>query len=297
MPERVSERMPERWPERMSDDGRNECRTMAGTNVGRWPERMSDDGRNECRTMAGTNVGRRSERCRMTTGKLVEAHALRRSRLESSRGCQGIAALGSAALDTLGFQGAGRPTETSIARADEPSVHRAQPPGRCPGPRGLPPVRANSVSRCHLQARLKLDDGKPRRETVARLPVLVDADDFDKPVLHQIVERFEVLLVGFAHAAIVAGAGHQIMIARPPTSAPDATRGCRPRGQCYTLIMQEATPETPSAAPLKGDPFFAQLKADIEEGVAAADRGELFTVEEARERARKTLLEIQRTAF
>jgi hypothetical protein len=63
------------------------------------------------------------------------------------------------------------------------------------------------------------------------------------------------------------------------------------------LIMQEATPETPSAAPLKGDPFFAQLKADIEEGVAAADRGELFTVEEARERARKTLLEIQRTAF
>jgi hypothetical protein len=33
--------------------------------------------------------------------------------------------------------------------------------------------------------------------------------------LHQIVERVEVLLADFSHAAIVAAAGHQIMIARP----------------------------------------------------------------------------------
>jgi hypothetical protein len=33
--------------------------------------------------------------------------------------------------------------------------------------------------------------------------------------LHQIVERVKVLLADFSHAAIVAAAGHQSMIARP----------------------------------------------------------------------------------
>ncbi len=56
---------------------------------------------------------------------------------------------------------------------------------------------------------------KPRRDPIAGLAEFVDADHLDEPGLHQIVERVEVLLADFSHAAIVAAAGHQIMIARP----------------------------------------------------------------------------------
>ncbi len=47
----------------------------------------------------------------------------------------------------------------------------------------------------------------------------------------------------------------------------------------------------------KGDPFFEQLKADVLEGAAAADRGELFTIDEARARALGTIARIQRDEF
>jgi hypothetical protein len=50
--------------------------------------------------------------------------------------------------------------------------------------------------------------------------VLVNADHLDEPVLHQSVERVEVFLADFAHAAIVARARHQIMIAWPTKNAP-----------------------------------------------------------------------------
>ena len=60
---------------------------------------------------------------------------------------------------------------------------------------------------------------KPRRDPIAGLAEFVDADHLDEPGLHQIVERVEVLLADFAHAAIVAAAGHQIMIARPTENA------------------------------------------------------------------------------
>ncbi len=60
---------------------------------------------------------------------------------------------------------------------------------------------------------------KPRRDPIAGLAELVDADHLDEPGLHQIVERVEVLLADFSHAAIVADAGHQIMIARPTENA------------------------------------------------------------------------------
>jgi hypothetical protein len=56
---------------------------------------------------------------------------------------------------------------------------------------------------------------KPRRDPIAGLAEFVDADHLNEPVLHQGVERVEVLLADFPHAAIVAAAGHQIMIARP----------------------------------------------------------------------------------
>ncbi len=56
---------------------------------------------------------------------------------------------------------------------------------------------------------------KPRRDPIAGLAEFVDADHLDEPGLHQRVERVEVLLADFSHAAIVANAGHQIMIARP----------------------------------------------------------------------------------
>ena len=54
-----------------------------------------------------------------------------------------------------------------------------------------------------------------RRDPIAGLAEFVDADHLDEPGLHQIVERVEVLLADFSHAAIVAAAGHQIMIDRP----------------------------------------------------------------------------------
>ena len=56
---------------------------------------------------------------------------------------------------------------------------------------------------------------KPRRDPIAGLAEFVDADHLDEPGLHQIVERVKVLLADFSHAAIVAAAGHQSMIARP----------------------------------------------------------------------------------
>ena len=56
---------------------------------------------------------------------------------------------------------------------------------------------------------------KPGRDPIAGFAEFVDADHLDKPGLHQIVERVEVLLADFSHAAIVAAAGHQIMISRP----------------------------------------------------------------------------------
>jgi hypothetical protein len=49
--------------------------------------------------------------------------------------------------------------------------------------------------------------------------------------------------------------------------------------------------DTPAS---KGDPFFEQLKADVLEGAAAADRGELFTIDEARARTLETIARIQR---
>jgi hypothetical protein len=45
---------------------------------------------------------------------------------------------------------------------------------------------------------------KPRRDPIARLAEFVDAHHLDEPGLHQIVERVEVLLADFSHAAIVA---------------------------------------------------------------------------------------------
>jgi hypothetical protein len=72
-------------------------------------------------------------------------------------------------------------------------------------------------------------DGESRSETVAGLTEFVDADHLDEPVLHQMVERVEVFLADFPHAAIVVGAGHQIMIAWPTENAPPAVRhenGC-----------------------------------------------------------------------
>ncbi len=64
---------------------------------------------------------------------------------------------------------------------------------------------------------------KPRRDPIAGLAEFVDADHLDEPGLHQIVERVEVLLADFSHAAIVADAGHQSMIARPPIDADPLT--------------------------------------------------------------------------
>jgi hypothetical protein len=66
--------------------------------------------------------------------------------------------------------------------------------------------------------------GEPRSETVTGLPVLVDANHLDEPVLYQSVERVEVFLTDVSHAAIVARARHQIMIARPTKNA---ARGIR----------------------------------------------------------------------
>jgi hypothetical protein len=61
---------------------------------------------------------------------------------------------------------------------------------------------------------------EPRSETVAGLAEFVDADHLDEPVLHQRIERVEVFLADFPHAAIVARARHQIMIAQPTKNAP-----------------------------------------------------------------------------
>ncbi len=49
---------------------------------------------------------------------------------------------------------------------------------------------------------------KPRRDPIAGLAELVDVDDLDEPGLDQIVERVELFLGDFSHAAIVADAGH-----------------------------------------------------------------------------------------
>jgi hypothetical protein len=111
-------------------------------------------------------------------------------------------------------------------RAERERTSRAfigrNPRGAAPAPGDS--LRSEQIRLVALIRKRRLEiDGEPRRETVARLSVLVDADHFDEPILHQIVERFEILLVGFAHAAIVAGAGHQIMIAWPPASARSPT--------------------------------------------------------------------------
>ena len=55
---------------------------------------------------------------------------------------------------------------------------------------------------------------KPRRDPIAGLAEFVDADHLDEPGLDQIVERVELFLGDFSHAAIVADAGHHSMTGR-----------------------------------------------------------------------------------
>ncbi len=43
------------------------------------------------------------------------------------------------------------------------------------------------------------------------------------------------------------------------------------------------------------DPFFAQLKADVQEGIDAADRGELVDADSVWEELRSQIDEIERT--
>ena len=68
---------------------------------------------------------------------------------------------------------------------------------------------------------------KPRRDPIARLAKLVDADHLDEPGLLQIVERVELFLGDFSHAAIVADAGHHSMTGRQTN---DADSGAPKRG-------------------------------------------------------------------
>lgn len=49
------------------------------------------------------------------------------------------------------------------------------------------------------------------------------------------------------------------------------------------------TKEPASGPAFKGDPFFEQLKADILEGAAAADRGELIPLDQAIAHARAAI--------
>jgi antitoxin ParD1/3/4 len=69
------------------------------------------------------------------------------------------------------------------------------------------------------------------------------------------------------------------------------------RSKRYTVHMDTKEPIANQTSVSKCDPFFEQLKADVLEGAAAADRGELFTIEEARARTLGTIARIQRDEF
>jgi hypothetical protein len=117
-----------------------------------------------------------------------ERHALRRSRWEHSRCRQGIAALAIGALDDIGCgfiwatDGDGQRERRRAGRHIGLGHRGAAPdPGAPSGPG-------------------KMLGKKPRRDSIAGLTELVDADHLDEPGLHQIVERVEVLLADFSHA-------------------------------------------------------------------------------------------------
>jgi antitoxin ParD1/3/4 len=69
------------------------------------------------------------------------------------------------------------------------------------------------------------------------------------------------------------------------------------RSKRYAVHMDTKEAIANQTSVSKCDPYFEQLKADVLEGAAAADRGELFTIEEARARTLGTIARIQRDEF